>query len=73
MTEMLPFDVNVQVPLSAICANGTPQMMGHRIVISTNKRTKRIRKVCKQCRMLIEHDATVGAYVTPFVIQEEPW
>lgn len=69
---MLPFDVRIELPLSAICEYGTADIEGHRVKIVTQKKGNR-HQYCQRCKQRLVHDAAVGTYVTPFTIQEEPF
>lgn len=70
---MLPFDVKVDVPLSALCEHGAPGMMGHRVKIIQFGRKKERRQICAKCKRELVHEPKVGSYVTPYTIQEIPW
>lgn len=70
---MLPFETRIELPRSAICEFGNALVEGHRVKITTTRNGKARHQYCGKCKRRIEHDAAIGTYVTPFVIQEVPF
>jgi hypothetical protein len=69
----LPFDVKIDVPLSALCPRGVTGSEGHLLKIVTFGRKKERRLLCVKCKQEITYEAKVGLYVTPYVIPEMPY
>lgn len=68
----LPFDQQIDIPLSALCEHGIAGMEGHRPKVYYAGRPKLERTLCSRCKQPLVHDRDLSAYVTPFTIEEEP-
>jgi hypothetical protein len=70
----LPFEVSVETPLSAICPYGDTRFRGHRVkMVRRSRKAGDYRQICAKCKRDIVHEREIGAYVTPYMIEEEPF